>query len=358
MRADTFDMPPVAHIVADLDEIEREGMSSFRAQARRQPRRSRGIAVVPNEGSARFLRRLISAVVALAVGPLLTACASTGATFRSGVGDSFPAHPPYYAGASLQRVAADPGRIGHLPIAFQRGASQAPIFDPRDGSGSPVDALLEEMNAYLDSLGVSARLVEGRRVSAVAHAATAVPPDVRFGCATELGLPGNDCAERGDSALGRGNQTMHLAVGRPSTEWIEWVGEVMDDTRTARTLVITLEVGQYLLRQEGWRGTKVVELGTGNTARLPWLTSLETPVSVLQLTGALVGRDGKAIRIGAEGFYPKRTRLAVSALGAQELLSDEDVAAARAYRREDLPGQPLAWKVALRELATRLTGAE
>ncbi|HZA51832.1 MAG TPA: hypothetical protein VE549_13900 [Myxococcaceae bacterium] len=34
---------------------------------------------------------------------------------------------------------------------------------------------------------------------------------------------------------------------------------------------------------------------------LPWLTSLETPVSVLQLTGALIDRSGQAVRIGAEG---------------------------------------------------------
>src|SRR5512140_71842 len=61
----------------------------------------------------------------------------------------------------------------HRPSsAFQRGASQAPIFDPRDGSDSQMDRLLEEMNAYLDSLGVSTRLVDGRRVSAVAHAVT------------------------------------------------------------------------------------------------------------------------------------------------------------------------------------------
>ena len=295
---------------------------------------------------------------AIAAAGLLSACATTGATFRSGVGDSFPEHPPYYAGAKTEAVARDTGRIGHLPIAFQRGASQAPIFDPRNGSGSTVDQLLEEMNAYLDSLGRSVRLVDGRRVSAVAHQATTTPPDVRFGCAPEYGAPGNDCAERGDSALGRGRQTMQLAVGRPSQEWIAWMGDVLRDTNASRALVVTLEVGQYLPRQEGWRGTKIVELGSGNTATLPWLTSLETPVTVLQLTGALVGADGKAVRIGAEGFYAKRTRLLVSAVGGQELLSDEDVSAVRALRRDDLPGQPLAWKVALRELVTRLTGKD
>lgn len=295
----------------------------------------------------------IHAVLLGVLAPLLAACATTGATFRSGVGDTFREHPPYYAGA--RTLAGHGARIGHLPVAFQRGASQAPIFDPRDGSGSAVDALLGEMNAYLDSLGVSTRLVEGRRISAVTHKATTVPPDVRFGCAPEAGLPGNDCAERGDSALGRGHQTMQLSVGRPSQEWIGWMRDVHGATGTSHALVVTLEIGQYLIRQQGWRGTKVLELGTGNAPHLPWLTSLETPVMVLQFTGALVGRDGKATRIGAEGFYARRTRFLASGFGMQELLTDDDLRAAGALRREDLPGQPLAWRVALRELATRLT---
>jgi len=285
---------------------------------------------------------------------LLCGCASTGATFRSGVGDAYLEHPPYYAGQSPETVARDTTRIGHLPIAFQPGASQPAIFAPR----SPIDQLLEEMNAYLDSLGVSTRLVDGRRVSAVAHAATQFPPDVRFGCAPHLGIPGEDCAERGDSTLGRGYQTMQLAVGRPSTEWIAWNREITTATGVARTLVITLEIGQYLARQEGWRGTKVLELGTSHREELPWLTSLETPVSVLQITGALVDRDGKALRIGAEGFVARRTRLLVSSVGGQELLSDDDLRAARTTRRDDLQGRPLAWQVALRRLVSSLTARE
>ena len=301
-----------------------------------------------------MIHRIVPSI-ALAV---LAACASTGATFRSGVGDAFLEHPPYYAGRSRDVLARDTASIGHLPVAFQRGASQPSIFDPRDGSGSEIDRLLEDMNTFLDSLAVSKRLVEGRGVSAVAHAATRTPPDVRFGCAPRLGIPGDECAERGDSALGRANQTMQLAVGRPSAEWAAWNREIASAAGVRHTLVITLEVAQYLPRQEGWRGTKVLELGTGNRATLPWLTSLETPVTVLQLTGALVDRDGKAVRIGAEGFHARRTRLLVSAVGGQELLSDDDVRAARTERRDDLTGKPLAWKVAMRELVSGLTARE
>lgn len=299
------------------------------------------------------------AVGALALGTL-AGCATTGATFRSGVGDSFHEHPPFYAGRAAAAVASDPTRIGHLPVAYQRGATQAAIFDPKSGPGTPVGDLLVEMNAFLDSLAasksVSVRLAEGGRVSAVTHAATTTPPDVQFGCATENGLAGDDCAVSGDTALGRSRQGMRLAVGRPSTEWIAWMRDVTKEAGVGRSLVITLETTSRLPRQVGLRGDKKLELGTGHTMDLPWLTSLETPVAVLQLTGALVDTSGQAIRIGVEGITAQRTRFAVSALGAQELISDEDVARVRSLRREDLPGQPLAWQVALKHLVAQLTG--
>jgi hypothetical protein len=297
--------------------------------------------------------RPLAALLTLA---LASACASTGATLHSGVGDAFPEHPPYYAGAARAAVGADASRIGHLPIVFQRGASQSAIFDPSSGPGTPTAALLTEMTAYLDTLvgGASIRLAH----PAGGGAGALTPPDVRFGCLTDTGQPDDDCTVDDNSALGRGRQQMKLAVGRPSPEWTARMRETMTSTGVARALVITLEVGQMLPRQSGVLGSKGVELGVGHTVGLPWLTSLETPVAVLMLTGALVDRDGKAIRIGAEGFASKRTPFLVSALGAQALLRDEDVAHARTLVRPDVPGQPLAWKVALGHLVTHLTGRE
>jgi hypothetical protein len=353
MTTDLFELPRVAHIVAELDDDFDD--ADGEEQLPMEP------WVSPTTLAKRGLTRMHSAVqaslalVAAIVLVLASACASTGATYKSGVGDAFPDGPPYYAGVRRDVVVRDTSAIGHLPIAYQRGATQSPIFDPRNGNGSSIDVLLGEMNAYLDSLRVSERLVEGGRVSAVAHAATTTPPDVQFSCETWGNVSDGDCVER-DGALGRGHLPMRLAVGRPSSEWIAWHREVMDACGVSRTLVITLEVGQYLTRQRGWRGEKEVELGTHHVAKLPWLTSLETPVSVLQLTGALVDRNGKAVRIGAEGFYARRTRLAVSAIGGQELIGDDDVKRVMTLRRDDLPGAPLAWRAALRELVSGLVG--
>ena len=174
------------------------------------------------------------------------------------------------------------------------------------------------------------------------------PPDVHFGCGT-LG----DCASGGDE---NADHHLRLWVGRPSPDWIGWIGAALDSASHDKVLVITMEFGEYWPRQKGISLGKEVRLGSDYTVGVPWLTSLEHPVAVVQLTGALVGRDGRAIRIGAEGMLAKRSHILVSALGAQSLVSDEDLERLRTLRRDDLPNQPLVWQVALRNLVSQLTG--
>ena len=295
-------------------------------------------------------RRMLAAVVVTATAQTV-GCATTGATYRSGVGERLLEHPPYYAGSGVGTDAAAV-RWGHLPVAYQRGASHSPIFDP--GHSPQLAELLDRMNRYLDSLGVSAALLS--HAGSGSGSASGVPPDVQFGCAFQPGAFDEDCTERGDSVLGRAGQTMRLAVARPSPDWIAWVGSLMDQRGVDHVLVLSLEVGQYLTRQEGLAGRKVLELGTDHKVRFPWLTSLETPVSVVQLTGAVVGRDGRAVRTGAEGLLARRTSLPLSGLGAQALITDEDIASLLSARRDDLPGQPLTWEVGLRTMVRQLTG--
>ena len=266
-------------------------------------------------------------------------CATTGATFGSGVGDSFPDHAPYYAGTR-----AGDSTIALLGIRYQRGGSQSALFDPADEAGSPVAALLSDMNVYLDSLSQAQRLP---------GELPGTPPDVQFGC--ELDVT-DECTNGPAAPFEYGSPRMRLAVGRPSGEWTNALAEALTAHNAVRAIVITLEVGQYWPQQTNWRGSKAVELGTGHVAELPWLTSLETPVSVLQLTGALVSRDGRAVRIGAEGMLARRTGIIAAGLGAQALITDADVQELRTRRREDLPGSPLVWKVALRTLVERLSG--
>jgi hypothetical protein len=293
-----------------------------------------------NQATSRTARAL-AAHVGLTVLPLLVAaCASTGATLGSGVGDTFMDEAPWYAGARVSAGATSVGAaasIGHLPITFQRGATQPGTFDPTD---TPVAALLAEMNAFLDSLGATVRIAPSAPLQGT-------PPDVMFGCERYAGEECEDVPERG---------RMRLAVGRPSAAWTAWAAAESERAGVERVLVITLEIGNYLPYQRNWRGSKEVRLGTGYNVDVPWLTATDAPASVLQLTGALVDRDGRAIRIGAEGLVARRTNVLLSGLGAQALISDDDVVAIRAARRDDLPGRPLVWQTALLNMVAQLTG--
>ena len=273
--------------------------------------------------------------------PLLGACA-TGSTFSSGVGDKLLKHPPYYAGTAP--AAADTSRVAHLPIGFQH-RSQPPMFEPKGDTWMPIAALLADLTAYLDSLGISTRLAN--------PPVRGTPPDVRFSCEGETIGSEVECTKE-DGAPGR--DEMRLSVGRPSSDWVGSAASAMDSAGAGSLLVITLEIGQYRVGQREFLGAKQVELGTNHKVGVPWLTSVETPVEVLQLTGARVRADGQAQRIGAEGILARPTGLLLNAIGAQAIISEQDVEKARSARREDLPGKPLVWQVALRELVRGLIG--
>jgi len=275
-----------------------------------------------------------------AAAALTAACASAGTTYQSGVAPKSFDRPPFYAGADVPNVT----NVAHLPLRYQRGAEQGAQFEPQGASGSPAAALVAEMNAYLDSIAASAKL-------SPKSAEVGTAPDVHFGCLPEPA--GGDCVGDGDADA---QHQLQLSVGRPSQDWIGWIGTALDSASRDKALIITLELGQYWPRQKGFGLGKEVRLGSDYTVGVPWLTSLEQPVAVVQLTGALVGRDGLAIRIGAEGMLAKRTHIALSAIGAQSLVTDEDIERLRTLRRDDLPRQPLVWQVALRTLVSQLTG--
>ena len=282
-------------------------------------------------------------LMAVVASVLATACASTGATFRSGVAPRSFENAPYYTGAA---VAPGDRRIAHVRIRYQFGAEEPAIFEPKADSASPAAQLVADMNRYLDSLGATVSLPKNA-------AERGTPPDVRFSC--RPAPIGSMCLDTDEDD--RNNHQLELSVGRPSDEWIAWAGAALDSANADRVLVITLELGQNWVRQTSWASLKKeVRLGTNYDMPISWATSLDKPIGVVQLTGALVSRDGRAIRIGAEGLIAKRTNLLVGAFGAEAMVTDEDIAKLRTLRREDLPGQPLVWQVALRHLVSQLTG--
>ncbi|HEX6560042.1 MAG TPA: hypothetical protein VF021_11285 [Longimicrobiales bacterium] len=270
----------------------------------------------------------------LAVAGLAAACATAGSTIGSGVGDELLDQPPWYAGGSV----INSGPIAHLPITFQRGATDSEAFDVKSRPGSAVAALLAEMNRYLDSLAVTTPLRD-------VHA-TGTPPDVQFGCEPAAHV---ECSREHAGE-------MRMAVARPARAWIDSIRAAATRARAHRVLVITLEAGNYFPEQTDLRGSKRVQLGTGYSVDVPWLTALDKPVSVLQLAGALMDTTGTAVRIGAEGLLAKRTNIVLSGLGVQAQISDDDVEKLRTTHRTEIKGSPLVWQAALRNMVAQLAG--
>jgi hypothetical protein len=260
-------------------------------------------------------------------------CASGG--LRTGIGPQSFRRAPYYSGR-----AATAGPVAWLPVTYQRGGAQPPSFDPRGGAA--MNALLADMNAYLDSL------MDGPRID-VPSPAPGTPPDVRFACAMDAA---GDCLAENDEPSSPAEQarSMTLSVDGASGPFRTWLGSALSGGGASHAVMITVELAPFWPRQTGLRGNKVVDLGTGHSQELPWLTALDDPIWVVELTGALLDSTGRAVRIGAEGLFAKRTRFAISAIGGQEAIGDDDIAHVRTLRRDDLPGAPLAWQVAMREL--------
>lgn len=268
----------------------------------------------------------------------VAAAACAGTTVGSGVGEASLDRPPFYAG----RLAAAGEATGYLPIVYQAG--EDPIFEPEQGPGSALHDMIAEMNAWLESAGPGKRLVP---TSSPAGGA----PDVQFRCETDVF---GDCDE--ESADDIHGRRMRLAVTRPSHDWAAWAQREMTAAGVTRLLLITVETSDYWPRQVDWRGRKAIELGTGYAVALPWLTALDRPISVVQVTGVLLGADGRAIRIGAEGMLARRTAFLASAVGAQRVIGGDDIAELRQARRDDLRGEPPVWQVALHNLIAQLSG--
>jgi hypothetical protein len=272
--------------------------------------------------------------VVLAALPLLGCATSMG----SGVEPAALDGPPYYAGDGLLPPAAV---VAHAPITYQRGATAPAGVEPSAGAGSAMAGLLADLNAQLDGLGRSAPLaldgVRGR------------PPDVRFGCHPPALIL---CPEPGEGSEPWARRTHWLDVTRPSRPWIDGVARALEVAGATHVLALTLELTEYWPRPVA--PVPLLYLGSDRVQELRWYTDPQMPVNVLQLTGALLDADGRALRIGAEGLMTRPAGPLRALLGVQATIREQDVEWLRSAYREDLPDAPLVWDVALRTLVEQL----
>jgi len=242
---------------------------------------------------------------------------------------------PYYATYAEFRV-PDSGAVAHLPI---RADAAAGVGNQRSAMLVP---LLDAMNGYLDEAGWSTRLDSTPRPEREA-------PWAYVGRASGLAVSAPDPSDP---------TAMVIQTTSPSRRWAAQLRALADRQHAGVVLVIALGPGEYSLRQRGGLSLrKELQLGTGYTVPVAWLNAVDAPIHVLHLTGLLLSVDGKVLRAGAEGIIARQPNFALSLIHLSNPLTDGDVASVLAsLHREDLPGQPLAWQVALQNLVRKLLG--
>lgn len=241
---------------------------------------------------------------------------------------------PYYHG----RLPKTPTPVAHTAVSYRDDPGS---LDPTPSTSPALAGLLDSLHVELDRLGLTQALPGGDWPMRDG-------PDIRFG--VQRGGTREDGTPRAPDEIDpRGPRRMSFDVEGPGRGWRDRVTRAAGDSIRA-ILVIQLGFADHWVRQTSWKGSKSIEIGTGREERVPWLTSLDDPVQVLQLTGAILTPSGKILRVGAEGLLARRTGMMASMLGAQEVLTEKELAALEATTQ----GTPPVWRSAMRDLVSGL----
>ena len=293
-------------------------------------------------------RALPLALLALAATELP---AQWGVSTRTYVKDK----PPYYQGkrpAVGARIAWTPVATPTMRAAFARSG---------DAPSGEMRTLLDSLNGRLAAMMGAERRVDDEGLPALLGEKSGAP-EIVFGCEPEFtgeaARVGKYYHSAGCEEPERDEQRRNaLIVQNPTKKWREVAATMIAADSAEYLLVLSLRIGdQY--PWSGWSG-KGIRLGTGYDLPLPWLSSVDRPVTVVQLVGTVVDREGKIVRSGAEGLLASKPGALATLLGGQQAVSDRQLAElVFATRRDDLPGQPLAWEIALRTLVSELTNRD
>lgn len=281
---------------------------------------------------------------ALGAGLFLAAGLAAQAQMRS-IEQRILKEPPFYhTFAKRSAPAADP--VLALPVRAYQGPGVSPLFDGDAG----LAAIATAIDARLATLTL-VRRVDG--------------PELREGHWPGVML-GDEELVTGEPREA-GNRRAAIAVTRPSRDWSRAFQPVLGAEGADHYLVISVGLAELYLRQD-WLGRKSLPIGTGYTVPVPWMNDLESTVGVLTLSGALYDREGRVVRAGSEGVYAAKPTfwsgvLAKTITGGRGRITttgdaDDPATVLGTHRRTDLPGQPLAWEVALDNLVLQLLRRE
>lgn len=147
---------------------------------------------------------------------------------------------------------------------------------------------------------------------------------------------------------------MIVHYAKPSPAWRSAIAVQASELGAGRVLVTQLDLVQYPKADKGFFGKKVV-LGTHHESKVRFLSAIDKPIEVLQLSGAVLSADGTELCAGAEGIIGSDSPFWVQVLEAGKDIDDATLEQVlHNERRDDVPGAPLNWQVAADQLLWNL----
>ncbi|MFC1608467.1 hypothetical protein ACFL47_10910 [Candidatus Latescibacterota bacterium] len=232
-----------------------------------------------------------------------------------------------------------PGPVGHMPVELDLRLQTAWLESKRKDNIKP---FIDAANGFLKELNLSAPVP-----------AIDLPirdaPDIYVGSSKSFNSPLNNYGDDEDK------RPMYVYYSNPTGVWKEKFLTMVSNENNDFYLYITIGFSEYFLRNKNILGSKELEIGTGYTEQAKWLSSLDTPSEVLHFTGIVINKEGTILRAGAEGIVAKRPDLFDSIFNLRDPINDEELKKLLTeIRRDDLPGKPLNWQVALQNLVAQL----
>lgn len=261
---------------------------------------------------------------------------------------------PYYRIVKKTPPATN-ARIGFVAPALDAQAMENPTF--RDAR---MPALLEAMNQFnRDSLNLQPLNLKAAKPTDA--------PDIFLGSILQGQRPlyiTTDCAQAKESP----EYCVRLAGQLGNKAWMQQLQAQMAHNQLDYALVLQLGEGYLYPNGKMKKVNALVEkrsapqagLDMGTNFWLPMsqkLVATNKPIDVLFLKGFLIGKDGKVIRMGAEGITAaSKARFLEQVVNISHEFSEAELNSVQHdIRREDLPGKPLNWQVAARQLVKTLT---
>lgn len=246
--------------------------------------------------------------------------------------------PPFYKSFQKTQLHANTN-INYLPVSIDKMTSTEFFYQGQELSLQPLG---HAINQYLDSLGWQVLPGMGE-FSSISKGA----PNLFVGSAeSEIAPPSADKLREEFDAF----PPMVLHVNKPSREWKQQLAQQVEQNQTEYVLLLWIGFNQYPRARKGMFKKKVV-LGIDYEPQIRFLSAEDKPVEVLQLSGMIINKKGEVIKAGSEAFLHEDSPFWVQVLEAGTLIKDSDIAA---FRREDLPGKPIAWQVALHHMLKEL----